>query len=197
MKKVFPILIFSVCAAAVFASPNAQVITDGSVPLPKESQLPARTYVTPFTTVPLEPRSGPVILVKPAPIPLTSPNTAIFTTPPPIPLIAPDEPTVLPSSTVPIQQYASSTLYESPTQTNYRIVNMQLNDFGVAMARKAGLNYIYNPAVRGTVNGYFRNTDPIYMLHMAAKANGYKFVIRDGILGGFEPQDSNTLIRKK
>lgn len=182
------VLIFFAFASMIWAAPHARVMTDGSIPLPKEGQPPPRNYLKITTTVPLEPQSGPVIMIKPSPIPLVSPNTAIFTTPPPIPLIAPDEPTVLPSSTVPIQQYASATLYESLTQDNYRIINMHLNDFGVTMARKAGLNYIYNPTVRGTVNGYFRNTDPIYMLHMAAKANGYKLVVKDGILIEFEPQ---------
>ncbi|MDD2709916.1 MAG: hypothetical protein PHV34_18185 [Verrucomicrobiae bacterium] len=62
----------------------------------------------------------------------------------------------------------------------YRIVNQPLNDFAMAMAQKARMTYVSNPAVKGVVNGRFGDTDPLAMLRAAARANGYELAEKEG-----------------
>lgn len=170
--KIFPLL----------AAPNVQVVLDGELPLPHEAppHPPIIRIVTP-ASIPLVPAKGVFRVTGPKSVPLLAPGTVQLKSPKPIPLVSPDEPRLLPSSNTPVDHHSAAVVTDPPEAFQYRVIDMPLNDFGVAMARKAGLNYIYNPAVRGKVNGLFKSDDPIYMLRAAAKANGYRLTIKDGV----------------
>ncbi len=58
-------------------------------------------------------------------------------------------------------------------QSAYRIQNMPLNDFVLAMAQKGSLSYVANPKVTGTVSGRFTQSSALEMIKVAARANGY------------------------
>lgn len=63
---------------------------------------------------------------------------------------------------------------EPPTnQKVFRIQNMPLNDFVMAMAQKGGYSYVANPKITGTVSGRFSQTNSLEMIQSAARANGY------------------------
>ena len=55
----------------------------------------------------------------------------------------------------------------------YRIQNMPLNDFVMAMAQKGSLSYVANPKIVGSVSGRFTQDLPLDMIKAAARANGY------------------------
>lgn len=55
----------------------------------------------------------------------------------------------------------------------FRIQNMPLNDFVMAMAQKGGFSYVANPKIIGTVSGRFTEDNPLEMIKTAARANGY------------------------
>jgi type II secretory pathway component GspD/PulD (secretin) len=77
---------------------------------------------------------------------------------------------------------ASAIKIASSSLTGYRIMSMPLNDFAQAMAQRAGMTYVANPVVKGVVNGRFSDADPLGMLKVAARANGYQMVVSDGAI---------------
>jgi type II secretory pathway component GspD/PulD (secretin) len=65
------------------------------------------------------------------------------------------------------------------TKNAYRIHNMPLNDFVLAMAQKGALTYVANPKVTGNVSGRFNQDSPLEMIKVAARANGYAVQINE------------------
>ena len=174
-KAVFVLLLGAISFCG--ANSNVQVVLDNEIPLPREivsKERDVRIVIQGRAPLSLEEQKFDFVKKKPS----SPKGNAKVTFPEPTALVPPGEPLFLPAGVASLEKYESAVISENPIE--YRVQAMPLNDFGVAMARKAGLNYIYNPAIRGTVSGVFYNMDPIYMLHLASKANGYKLLIKDG-----------------
>lgn len=176
--------------AAMIASAPAQIIVDGDAILPSEIRnvKPPEVRVVPPAPMPLEPQEVKMKIRKGYERRYSSDSMQVVPQTS-IPLTSPDVPNVVPMTVNPLDRYAKVILSTRPQDTQYRVISMQLNDFGVAMSRRAGLRYIYNPSVRGVVNGIFKNTDPIHMLRVAGKSNGYRLVIKDGVNAEFQKEE--------
>ncbi|QSR86839.1 hypothetical protein EM20IM_00235 [Candidatus Methylacidiphilum infernorum] len=83
----------------------------------------------------------------------------------------------------------------------YVIFEMPLNDFLLAMAQRAKVNYIPNKSVAGKVSAVFYATDPIIMAKTATKANGYQLLAKDKMFvvrkEEKRPQDFSSFHRKE
>ncbi|MFZ5806003.1 MAG: hypothetical protein ACOY3I_02170 [Verrucomicrobiota bacterium] len=186
--RIFLLLILFVSLG--WGAPHTQIILEGDAVLPSEARPPLpQIRIMPPAPVPLEPQEAPVN-IKQGYVSRRSRNAAPIGLPEAIPLASPDAPSVVPMTVNPLDRYAASVLSAQSEDHEYRVLSMPLNDFGVAMARRAGLRYIYNPAVRGVVKGVFKNVDPIHMLRVAAKSNGYRLVIKDGINAEFQKESA-------
>ncbi|MFH1066365.1 MAG: hypothetical protein V1746_00435 [bacterium] len=180
MKKFIFILFWSMASVA-WAQPNVQVIAEDNAltsfgqPMQEEDS----RFVTP-PPMPLTSYEPINIMMAPA-TPLPSSSAIRFAPPEAVPLISLEAPHLVPTVSVPLNPYDSALISQRPSDSKYRVISVSLSDFAVAMSRRSGLNYIFNPGVKGTVNGYFRDTDPLHMLRVAAEAHGYKLNIRDGV----------------
>lgn len=182
MKK-WILIIFLSITSVIWAQqqPNVQAVVEDNVPTvwgqPVQEDDSRVVMPPPMPLTSYEPIN---IMMAPS-TPLPSANAIRFVPPEAVPLISLEAPHLVPTVSVPLNPYDSALISQKPTDSKYRIISISLSDFAVAMSRRAGLNYIFNPGVRGTVSGYFRDTDPLHMLRVAAEAHGYKLSIRDGV----------------